>query len=106
MKHRLGRQRQRVIKRLRRAKEVREAEDRKIAMRLEQANQVCMYFLHVHADDGKSPNEIPLVSFYYCSEEFSRNPLIKVVGMELARDRGSSRGPLREGYVRQGLLTT
>lgn len=40
MKHRLGRQRQRVIKRLRRAKEIREAEDRKIAMRLEQANQV------------------------------------------------------------------
>ncbi|CAB1113941.1 unnamed protein product [Ectocarpus sp. CCAP 1310/34] len=40
MKHRLGRQRQRVIKRLRRAKEVREAEDEKIAMRLEQANQM------------------------------------------------------------------
>lgn len=40
MKHVLGRQRQRVIKRLRRAKEVQEAEDKKIAMRLEQANQV------------------------------------------------------------------
>eukprot|EP00752_Nemacystus_decipiens_P010357 g9227.t1 len=40
VKHRLGRQRQRVIKRLRRAKEIREAEDKKIAMRLEQANQM------------------------------------------------------------------
>lgn len=40
MQHRLGRQRQRVIKRLRRAREVREAEERRIAMKLEQANQV------------------------------------------------------------------
>lgn len=36
----LGRQKQRLIKRLRRAKEVREAEERQIAMKLEQANQV------------------------------------------------------------------
>ena len=32
-----------MIKRLRRAKEIREAEDRKIAMRLEQANQVLLF---------------------------------------------------------------
>ena len=43
IQHKLGRQRQRVIKRLRRAKEIREAEDRKIAMRLEQANQVLLF---------------------------------------------------------------
>lgn len=46
MKHVLGRQRQRVIKRLRRAKEVQEAEDRKIAMRLEQANQASFRLRH------------------------------------------------------------
>lgn len=40
IQHRLGRQRQRVIKRLRRAREVREADERQIAMKLEQANQV------------------------------------------------------------------
>lgn len=40
IQHKLGRQRQRVIKRLRRAKEIREMEDKKNAMRLEQANQV------------------------------------------------------------------
>lgn len=55
MKHRLGRQRQRVIKRLRRAKEVREAEDRKIAMRLEQANQV-RAFLKSDVDVPKKYN--------------------------------------------------
>lgn len=40
IQHRLGRQRRRVIKRLRRAREVREADERQIAMRLEQAHQV------------------------------------------------------------------
>ncbi len=62
MKHKLGRQRQRVIKRLRRAKELREAEDRKIAMRLEQANQVpavwfeYKYFQHQARNPLLSPS--------------------------------------------------
>lgn len=79
MKHRLGRQRQRVIKRLRRAKEVREAEDRKIAMRLEQANQVRMY-VHQHG-------HLQGVSYSHHCRAQSRDPLRE--------------DPLQEAHIRK-----